>query len=102
MPDQDEYNEAFWLAYCDAVKGSWSPSSGTAMCFAQQGQLGPAAGSGIDERYTNYGVYQLADNLLSSDSLSYNPSESNSYSRELLKYAILLHSLTFDSADKQY
>lgn len=87
MPSQAEYSGAFWLGYFVAVKGPWNPSSNTAIFVGQQGQQGPVGGSGVDERYTNYGIYQLADNLLRDDSLSYTPLQSNSYSRELLAFA---------------
>lgn len=84
MPSQTDYSDAFWLAYADAVKGSWKSSPSTAIFISQQGQLGPAGGPGIDERYTNYGVYQIADNLLNDNTLNYTPGQGVSYSRSLL------------------
>lgn len=85
MSNQKNYSDPFWLAYYDAIKGDYKPGPSTAIFFAQQGQLGPAAGPGVDAQYTNFGIFQLADNLLRDDSLSYTPSQSNSYTRRLLE-----------------
>lgn len=80
MPTQQDYDKAIWLAYCDAIKGgSWG--NNTAVFFATEGQIGPAAGKDIDEAYSNQGYYQLGDNLLKGDSLFYTPSQANSFIR---------------------
>lgn len=59
MPSQQDYSDAFWLAYMNALKDDWKESDTTAIFVGQQGQLGPPAGSGLDKRFTDAGIYQL-------------------------------------------
>lgn len=90
MPGQHDYNKAFWLAYCDAIKSQIGGDVGekTSIWYSTVAQRGPPAGPSnfIDPIYTNMGIYDIGDNLLWADNLFYVPSEQNSYARSLLTY----------------
>ncbi|KLO80595.1 Uncharacterized protein LW93_2934 [Fusarium fujikuroi] len=78
----------FWLAYCKAVQqliGN-KPGKDSAIFFATKAQKGPPASALIPAEYTNNGLYQIGDNLLSADNMFYIPSAQNSYIRSLQNY----------------
>ncbi|KAF4781569.1 hypothetical protein HER10_EVM0000358 [Colletotrichum scovillei] len=84
----DASDKSFWLAYCKAIQQAIGPNPGSdsAIFFATKAQKGPAASPLIPPEYTNFGIYNLADNLLSANNLFYVPSTQNSYIRSLRNY----------------
>lgn len=81
----DKINDLFWLNYAQAIKDKAKADFGDSGVFfiGSEVQKGPVAGDGIPDEYTNQGLYNVANNLLASDSLFYNPSAQHGFAQAL-------------------
>jgi hypothetical protein len=74
-------NTLFWQAYASVIaqmtKGSAPLGPNTRIYFAATNTLGIPGGERIPEEITNWGIYQLANNLLDPTDIAYNPTASN-------------------------
>lgn len=78
-------NELFWLNYAQAIKDKTGAdfSDSSVFFIGSEVQKAPPAGNGIPDEYTNQGLYDVANSLLTSDSLFYNPSSQHGYAQAL-------------------
>jgi hypothetical protein len=68
----------FWLEYANAIRnavGVNQPGGNSAFFVGSTAQTGPLAGDNIDPSYTNNGIYNLANMLLNSSSVYYQPGD---------------------------
>ncbi|KAF4974303.1 hypothetical protein FZEAL_8777 [Fusarium zealandicum] len=80
----DEINELFWLQYGDAIRREVGVGSDDNLFFlASEAQRGPLAGNNIPDRYTHQGLYNIGNNLLSTNNVFFNPSSTHGYDQAL-------------------
>ncbi|KAK3315987.1 hypothetical protein B0H66DRAFT_624802 [Apodospora peruviana] len=84
----DKNNHLFWLEYANAINKAVGIDTGdTSSSFlASKAQQGPLAGDTLPDEYTNSGICQLGDVLLSAGDLFYKPSGTEGYVRAVKKY----------------
>ena len=64
-----------WLEFANAVRTAAGVKAGdsTAFFVGSDAATGPLAGDNIDQTFTNEGIYQIANTLLSDNSIYYQP-----------------------------
>lgn len=74
-PQQNKVDFLFWLEFANAIRTAAGIKTGDSTAFFVGGdaQTGPLAGDNIDQTFTNEGIYQIANMLLSDSSIYYEP-----------------------------
>ena len=77
----------FWLNYARAIMEiiPFQPGGNSAFFIGSIAQKGPVAGDNMAEEYTNFGLHDIANNLLNDSSPFYQPSGLNGYVETLRK-----------------
>jgi len=65
----------FWLEFANVIRSAAGINTGndTAFFVGSDAQIGPLAVDNIDQIFTNQGIFQLANTLLSDNSIYYQP-----------------------------
>ncbi|KAM0428832.1 hypothetical protein ACHAPT_006632 [Fusarium lateritium] len=81
----DKNSLLFWLQYGDAIRNKVGVTPGGNKIFflASEAQKGPLAGNDIPNEYTAQGLYDIANNLLSTGNVTYSPSALHGYDQAL-------------------
>ncbi|KXH43604.1 hypothetical protein CNYM01_02743 [Colletotrichum nymphaeae SA-01] len=83
----DKTSQLFWLQYGDAIRQKVGVGSGDKIFFlATETQKGPLAGNNIPDAYTAQGLYNLGNNLLSTNNVFYSPSALHGYDEAIGLY----------------
>jgi hypothetical protein len=74
-PQSNKVDFLFWLEFANAIRTAAGVKTGDTAAFFVGGdaQTGPLAGDNIDQTFTNEGIYQIANQLLSDNSIYYQP-----------------------------
>ena len=74
-PQSNKVDFLFWLEFANAIRtaAGIKTSDSTAFFVGGDAQTGPLAGDNIDQTFTNEGIYQIANMLLSDSSIYYQP-----------------------------
>lgn len=76
----EKTSQLFWLQYGEAIRQKVGVGSGDKIFFlATEAQKGPLAGSNAPDAYTSQGLYNLGNNLLSTNNVFYSPSALHGY-----------------------
>lgn len=80
----DKISQLFWLQYGDAIRQKVGAGSGDKLFFlANEAQKGPLAGNNIPNEYTYQGLYNIGNNLLSTDNVFYSPSSLHGFDQAI-------------------
>ncbi|KAK7697310.1 hypothetical protein SLS64_013658 [Diaporthe eres] len=83
----DKTSQLFWLQYGDAIRQKVGVGSGDKLFFlANEAQKGPLAGNNIPDEYTYQGLYNIGNNLLSTDNVFYSPSALHGFDQAIGSY----------------
>ena len=74
-PQSNKVDFLFWLEFANAIRTAAEVNTGdnTAFFVGGDASTGPLAGDNIDQTFTNQGIYQIANMLLSDTSIYYQP-----------------------------
>ncbi|KAI8194769.1 hypothetical protein KHU50_011450 [Colletotrichum sp. SAR 10_65] len=83
----EKTSQLFWLQYGEAIRQKVGVGSGDKIFFlATEAQKGPLAGSNVPDAYTSQGLYNLGNNLLSTNNVFYSPSALHGYDEAIGLY----------------
>jgi hypothetical protein len=76
-----DIDNLFWLNYARAITEiiPYQPGANSAFFIGSTALKGPVGGDGIAQEYTNFGLHDIANNLLNDSSPFYEPSGLNGY-----------------------
>ncbi|KAK1446567.1 hypothetical protein CCUS01_12315 [Colletotrichum cuscutae] len=80
----DEVSQLFCIQYGDAIRQEVGVGSDNKIFFlATEAQEGPLAGNNVPDAYTARGLYNVGNNLLSTNSVFYSPSALHGYDKAI-------------------